>query len=941
VSLLAEVMMPLMSQLRGAVMEGDEAVLAAKGLMAVLGGRNETAAFVKGANPNWSAPVLLRKFEQTVNEVKRLESFFKQRVLGNIGQDIEDATVDIVREQTKRYQAKGMRQGMGFGVEPVEGKEVGRRVALRPEQDVAGLESLAEPFPKLSQPMPTAPGMYRQAMGKDLYNWESKILMKAGDQTWDSTVRSVRTALTAAWKNYLIATGRSPEEVLEMKKWRQVEGIIAEDVRRSGIGEELLNVDDPARSAWQNLANAEHEYLLWQEAEMVAKRALLAAEVAATATEEDVLAAAFKSADITKSMRQRERLRVRQRGGVDPVSGETLFGRQPNLMEEALTKAEAAGPIKGRSLTEPPPVTALSPDEVTAYMLVMQDRIQHELMEISYLRGISEEAGEIMGKDNVKFVQEALRDNLEGAPSVIQQLTAAEFYKRGKTGMWLDSFGSMGKKPVAFSEITVDQLEMAMRQGVGHWGTHLIAFGDAPDPKWYGTVIDAMLAAQKITDREQVRGFLHNYDRFHNWIKAQMVATPGFVSRNLLGGMVNMWFKDIPVKELFDAGKKMQQAYRAGNGDLRHGVRLMVGKNPESASWQRMLDLVDVGAHAGGQAATAIEAGIVGRSRFYFIWGQKGERAGRRAVYAPWSTEFAPWAAIRHANTFAEEVMRLATGAHAMKVGGSIDDALYLIHMLHFDYGELSRAEREGFRRFFPFYTWTRNNLPLQLEMAVRHPKKWNRMFQLKRNLERTTEEEGTVPDYFMNPFGVRLPFQMFGAQTYSVPDTPFQEFLRYDPWGMRGVGGPIETVFSQLTPIAKNPVEYWAGKQVFAGIPFTERYQQVPFMFRTIPGLLQALEKIGWAKKNKKGEWKMMDNRIHAVGNLMPFLGVLQRILPGLPKQEKRRQQRYITALVSTLAGINFKINSTFEQRNERIRQEIELNLQRRDWRDIELRER
>jgi hypothetical protein len=225
--------------------------------------------------------------------------------------------------------------------------------------------------------------------------------------------------------------------------------------------------------------------------------------------------------------------------------------------------------------------------------------------------------------------------------------------------------------------------------------------------------------------------------------------------------------------------------------------------------------------------------------------------------------------------------------------------------------------------------------------MAVRHPKKWNRMFQLKRNLERTTEEEGTVPDYFMNPFGVRLPFQMFGAQTYSVPDTPFQEFLRYDPWGMRGVGGPIETVFSQLTPIAKNPVEYWAGKQVFAGIPFTERYQQVPFMFRTIPGLLQALEKIGWAKKNKKGEWKMMDNRIHAVGNLMPFLGVLQRILPGLPKQEKRRQQRYITALVSTLAGINFKINSTFEQRNERIRQEIELNLQRRDWRDIELRER
>jgi hypothetical protein len=154
-------------------------------------------------------------------------------------------------------------------------------------------------------------------------------------------------------------------------------------------------------------------------------------------------------------------------------------------------------------------------------------------------------------------------------------------------------------------------------------------------------------------------------------------------------------------------------------------------------------------------------------------------------------------------------------------------------------------------------------------------------------------------------------------------------------------LGGAVEQIASQLTPIGKVPLEYWAGKNVFAGIPFTERYQQAPFVFTTIPGLLPALQQIGWANKNKAGEWKMMDNRIHMVGNFLPYLGLLQRAVPGLPKQEKRRQRRMVSTLVSTLGGINFKINTTFEQRNERIRQQIELNLQRRDWRDIELRER
>ena len=60
---LTEVMMPLMRSLREVLMENDEPVVAAKGLIEVLSNPNPTAAFVKGAHPGWSLEARLRGFE--------------------------------------------------------------------------------------------------------------------------------------------------------------------------------------------------------------------------------------------------------------------------------------------------------------------------------------------------------------------------------------------------------------------------------------------------------------------------------------------------------------------------------------------------------------------------------------------------------------------------------------------------------------------------------------------------------------------------------------------------------------------------------------------------------------------------------------------------------------------------------------------------------------
>ena len=51
-----------------------------------------------------------------------------------------------------------------------------------------------------------------------------------------------------------------------------------------------------------------------------------------------------------------------------------------------------------------------------------------------------------------------------------------------------------------------------------------------------------------------------------------------------------------------------------------------------------------------------------------------------------------------------------------------------------------------------------------------------------KKNLELGTQEDGVVPDWYLEPFGIRLPFGNKGATAYTVPDLPFQDLLRYDP---------------------------------------------------------------------------------------------------------------------------------------------------------------
>jgi len=482
---------------------------------------------------------------------------------------------------------------------------------------------------------------------------------------------------------------------------------------------------------------------------------------------------------------------------------------------------------------------------------------------------------------------------------------------------------------VDLTGLTVEDFRKLFEDDSLMWGAWRIA----GDQEFADQVTYSLLAVQKMNDRQQVNGFLKQFDRTHNWLKAQMVATPGFVTRNIMGGMFNMWTEDIPLSATLRTGKMIKKAYQEGQGDLLAGLRRM-DQTPEV---RFAIQLVDMGAHGGGQAASMVEHNLRLTRKMEWIFGTKdGAAKGWRVNLNPADAQFALYSGVRHANTYAEEMLRLATGIHAMQVGGSLDDAVDMIYRLHFNYGNLSSRESDWFKRLFPFYTWSRNNLPLQMTQMARNPRRYNRLLSIKRNLEYGTEEEGTVPSYFLEPFGFRMPFSIAGSQVYSVPDLPFQDLLRFDPTGV-GFVDAAQHILSAGSPMIKVPLEYWGGKQFFKGIPYSGRYQQVPVVWGKIPGLMPALSTIGWAEKNNRGEWKMTDQRIAVMDGLMPYIGRLRRAVPN----ERRYQERVVQTLVSTLGGLSVRINTPYEQEMQRIRDVIERDEALQDAEDIRFRQR
>jgi hypothetical protein len=293
------------------------------------------------------------------------------------------------------------------------------------------------------------------------------------------------------------------------------------------------------------------------------------------------------------------------------------------------------------------------------------------------------------------------------------------------------------------------------------------------------------------------------------------------------------------------------------------------------------------------------------------------------------------YSAVRNANSTAESAMRLGTALHAMRTGKSFDEAIEQVYKLHFDYGALSSMEMNVMKRAIPFYTWTRKNFPLQISMMAQNPGKFNRMVSLKRNMEMDGPEDDLVADYILEPFGFKLPFKIGDSVAYATPDLPLQDLIRLDPTAESGKRA-LEQIASGASPILKAPLEFFAEKKVYAGIPLKDDWVNMPAAFRLIPGLPQIMRSMSggaWVEKNTTGEWRINDKILNSLENAFPYIGRWRKIVP----EDRKTQDAWLQTMLSTLGGLSVKINTERLQRNEAVRQRMKASAERSSMRSLE----
>ena len=164
-----------------------------------------------------------------------------------------------------------------------------------------------------------------------------------------------------------------------------------------------------------------------------------------------------------------------------------------------------------------------------------------------------------------------------------------------------------------------------------------------------------------------------------------------------------------------------------------------------------------------------------------------------------------------------------------LKRGLSPEDAAASVQKFMFDYSDLTMFEQRVMKRLIPYYTWLRKNAPLQLEMMLEYPERYNMIGKIAHSTEHMTPEDERVEDRYLNDFAkdwVQLPFNVTNEKgrvepILFNPNLPFMDIAR-----IPDITQPInslQNLFTQTNPLIKVPIEQMLNRNVFFERPIVD----------------------------------------------------------------------------------------------------------------------
>lgn len=279
---------------------------------------------------------------------------------------------------------------------------------------------------------------------------------------------------------------------------------------------------------------------------------------------------------------------------------------------------------------------------------------------------------------------------------------------------------------------------------------------------------------------EELNTGIRAYDAVLNWWKGQALLSPAYHVRNMAGNFWNNFLAGVGPQHYAKA-----TAIQAGNDP--DGVLQLAKKLGSVRTGQFEKDIAQ--SVTGGIKGGAV-GGLNPLSQQNYLF--KGNRAIGGAI---------------------EDNAKLAHFVAMLDKGMTPEQAAASVRKYLFDYGDLTKVERTIFKRVIPFYTWTRKNVPLQVEEFFKQPGKFATIPKVVNAIESNVQkpDEKFMNAYIKENAPVRI-------RTDKNNNT---EYFMLGNWlpaasALDVLSNPPQAIREMISPIFKGPVELWANKSGF-----------------------------------------------------------------------------------------------------------------------------
>lgn len=381
-----------------------------------------------------------------------------------------------------------------------------------------------------------------------------------------------------------------------------------------------------------------------------------------------------------------------------------------------------------------------------------------------------------------------------------------------------------------------------------------------------------------LTSDESINELAKMYDKLLSYWKGSVTGFfPAFHGRNFIGGVFNNWI----------GGLNNPTRYVQAGKIVREGTEGTIKLGETTYKYADLRKLMR-------------QNGVLGQAGYLDVPKTIEEYihpfAGfKKAINYP-----------RRAMTSIENELRGAMFIDRLAKGDTAWNAAKTVIKYHFDYMPegLTVAERTVMKRLIPFYTWSRNNIPLQLEQMIKQPGKYAAIGKMMRNLQGETSAQRGEAEYLPEYMKKGLPIRIGGKEG--------------KPQYLYGTGLPLEDVgrlspnelLSMLSPVIKAPLEAATGQHFYFERPLKE-VDTAPKLLANAPKPIKDwLEYSEYKNKQGKtvrklnaGKWNIVTNFLSrgiftvdrlADPEVMPLLKILYGAFGVKGREVDIEQEKY-----------------------------------------------